>query len=114
MEALRNIYKKDFKSFNLNAVVVTEYKNKVVTKGRETVFLTSFDVKNPCTAVDYYDDRSLIENRLFRELKQGYNITKIPMKKKSAVISHIVLTLVSTPLTAATRQKKAESFQKKG
>ncbi|MCX6383038.1 MAG: transposase [Actinobacteria bacterium] len=114
VEALKNIYKKDFKSFNLNAVVVTGYKDKVVTKGRETVFLTSLDVKNPCAVVDYYDDRSLIENRLFRELKQGWNITKIPMKKKSAVISHTILTLVMYSLNACYQTEEGKKLAEKG
>jgi hypothetical protein len=69
--ALKNIYKTDFKAFNLNAVVVTRYKNKKLPKGKETVFLTSLEVKNPCSIVDFYDERSLIENKLFRKLKQG-------------------------------------------
>jgi hypothetical protein len=114
IDALKNIYKTDFKSFNLNAVVVTKYKGKVVTKGRETVFLTSLDVKNPCDVVDYYDDRSLIENRLFRELKQGWNITKIPMKKKSAVISHIILTLVMYSLNSCYQTEEGKKLAEKG
>ena len=113
-DALKNIYKTDFKSFNLNAVVVTAYKNKAVTKGRETVFLTSLDVKNPCTVADYYDNRSLIENCLFRELKQGHNITKIPMKKKSAVISHTILTLVMYSLNCCYQTEEGRKLAEKG
>ncbi|MCL4416210.1 MAG: transposase [Actinobacteria bacterium] len=114
VEALRNIYKKDFKSFNLNAVVVTEYKDRKIPKGREAVFLTSLDVKNPCSVVDYYDERSLIENCLFRELKQGWNITKIPMKKKSAVISHIILTLVMYSLNCCYQTEEGKKLAEKG
>jgi hypothetical protein len=81
---------------------------------RQVVFLTSLEVKNPGTVVDYYDDRSLIENCLFRELKQGWNITKIPMKKKSAVISHIILTIVMYSLNACYQTEEGKKLAEKG
>ena len=112
--ALKNIYKTDFKSFNLNAVVVTRYKDRKITKGEETVFLTSLDVKDPLRVADFYDKRSEIENRLFRELKQGWNITKIPMKKKSAVVSHIILTLVMYSLNACYQTEEGGKLAEKG
>jgi hypothetical protein len=113
-KALKNIYKTDFKSFNLNAVIITRYKDKKLAKGKETVFLTSLDVKDPLVIADFYDDRSEIENRLFRELKQGWNITKIPMKKKSAVASHIILTLVMYSLNACYQTKEGKKLAEKG
>ena len=114
VEALRNICKKDFKSFNLNAVIVTEYKKRKIASKKQTVFLTSLDVKNPCIVVEHYDNRSLIENRLFRELKQGYNITKIPMKKKSAVISHTILTLIMYSLNCCYQTEEGKKLAEKG
>ena len=112
--ALKNIYKTDFKSFNLNAVVVTRYKDRKLAKGKETVFLTSLDVKDPLRVADFYDKRSEIENRLFRELRQGWNITKIPMKKKSAVVSHIILTLVMYSLNACYQTEEGGKLAEKG
>ena len=113
-KALKNIYKTDFKSFNLNAVIITRYKDKKIPEGKETVFLTSLDVKDPLAVADFYDKRSEIENRLFRELKQGWNITKIPMKKKSAVVSHIILTLVMYSLNVCYQTEEGKKLAEKG
>ena len=63
---------------------------------------------------EFYDKRSEIENRLFRELKQGWNITKIPMKKKSAVVSHIILTLVMYSLNACYQTEEGGKLAEKG
>jgi hypothetical protein len=113
-DALKNIYKAGFKAFNLNAVVVVRYKNRLIPKDSQVVFLTSLEVKNPCYVIDHYDARSLIENCLFRELKQGWNITKIPMKKKSAVISHIILTIVMYSINACYQTEEGKKLAEKG
>jgi len=38
-------------------------------------------VKNPFVAFDVYDDRSLIENCLYKESKHGWYIKHSPQKK---------------------------------
>ena len=80
--------------------MVTERNGKAYSSGHERVFATSLDVTDPLKIIDNYSLRSLIENTIFRELKQGWNLAKIPMKGKSAIVSHTILTLLMYSLNA--------------
>jgi len=45
---------------------------------KQVVFLTNIDVKDPFVSFDRYDDRSLMENKLFREVKQNWHFEHPP------------------------------------
>ena len=111
---LKNRYKKNFKPNLINCVMVTEWNGKAYGPGHEKVFATSLDISEPLKIVDNYSLRSLIENTLFRELKQGWNLTKIPMKKKSAIVSHTILTLLMYSLNACFHTKLGKALTNKG
>lgn len=84
---LKNRYKKSFIPNPINCVMVVEWNGKEYGPGYEKVFATSLDISDPLKIIDDCSLRSLIENKVFRELKQGWNIAKVPMKKKM-LLSH--------------------------
>lgn len=97
---IKDRYKKSFSPNLINCVMVTCWDKIEYGPGHEKIFATSLSIDNPLKIIDDYCLRSLIENSLFRELKQGWNIAKIPMKKKAAVISHTILTVIMYSLNA--------------
>lgn len=86
--------RKNFKANPINAVMVIRWDGKDYQPGKEKVFLTNLPVSRPMLIIDQYDLRSEIENRGFRELKQGYHLLKYPQKTVAAVQAHAVLTLI--------------------
>ena len=93
--------RKDFKANPINAVMVIRWGRKEYQPGKEKVFLTNLPVSGPRRIIDQYDLRSEIENRGFRELKQGYHLLKYPQKTVAAVRAHAVLTLIIYSLVNA-------------
>jgi len=86
---------------SLNGVVIRQWRNHVYTD--PPVLLTNGSVEDAFVAYDDYDLRSLIENGIFREGKQPWNLEHAPMKTEAAVIVHIVFTLTVMALTTAFR-----------
>lgn len=106
--------KKDFQGKPINVVMVLRWKKKVYKRGEERVYLTSLAVNEPLKIFDKYELRSLIENRGFRELKQGWKLGKIPMKKEQSVRSHALLTLTIYSLNACFQTKRGKGLAEKG
>ncbi len=94
-------YKKSFYPRILNAVVVLKWDGKDYDKKGGPVYLTNLSVDNPFLAFDYYDERSCIENSLFREGKQKWYFKKPPKRNEEGIITHIFLTLFVLSLTSA-------------
>ena len=111
---IKDRYKKSFVANAINCVMVTKWDGKVYDPGHEKVFATSLGVGNPLKIIDDYCLRSLIENTLFRELKQGWNLAKIPMKNKAAVISHTTLTLIMYSLNACFQTELGKKLTNRG
>lgn len=104
----------DFAGNPINAIVVTEFERHVYPADKAKVFLTSLPVDDPLTIIDLYDLRSLIENTLFRELKQGWFLGVFPKKSADAVQGHVYLTLLVFNLTNAFRTHTGQDLAKKG
>ena len=65
----------------INAIVVTQWENHKYEWDKSKVFVTNLDVsQDPFLAFDGYDERSIIENSLFRQTKQSLHL-KYPIKK---------------------------------
>ena len=111
---IKDRYKKSFSPNPINCVMVTCWDRIKYGPGYEKVFATSLDVDSPLKIVDNYCLRSLIENSLFRELKQGWNLTKIPMKKKAAVASHTIFTLIMYSLNACFQTELGKKLTNRG
>lgn len=104
----------DFEGYPINAIVVTEFGHKVYSDDKAKVFLTSLPVSDPLTVIDLYDLRSLIENTLFRELKQGWFLGHFPKKTADAVRGHVFLTILIFNLTNAFRTYVGQDLAKQG
>jgi hypothetical protein len=96
-----NTAKKDYEPIPLNAVVVKRWDNKVAPVEKQVVFVTNMDVKDPFRAFDRYDERSRIENNLFKELKQNWHLEHPPKKTKEGVSIQTYTTMAMKALTTA-------------
>jgi hypothetical protein len=88
--------------------MVIRWDKKEYPSGKEKVFLTNLPVSGPMRIIDQYDLRSEIENRGFRELKQGYHLLKYPQKTVAAVRAHAVLTLIIYSLVNAYKSEQGQ------
>lgn len=61
-----------------------------------------------------YDKRSLIENTLFRELKQAWCLECYPKKTEAAVRGHVLLTVTTFTLANAYRTKQGQVLAGRG
>jgi hypothetical protein len=100
--------RKNFKANPINAVMVIRWDGKDYPSGKEKVFLTNLPVSRPRLIIDQYDLRSEIENRGFRELKQGYHLLKYPQKTEAAVQAHVVLTLIIYSMVNAYKSEQGQ------
>ena len=98
----------------INAIVVSEFEQKVYPNDKAKVFLTSLPVNDPLAVIDLYDLRSLIENTLFRELKQGWFLGVFPKKTADAVRGHVYLTVLVFNLTNTFRTHVGQDLAKRG
>jgi len=96
-----NTAKKDYEPIPLNAVVVKKWNNQVPPLDKQVVFITNIDVKDPFITFDRYDDRSLMENKLFREVKQNWHFEHPPKKTKEGVHVQVFMTMAMKALTTA-------------
>jgi len=100
--------RKNFKANPINAVMVIRWDGRDYEPGREKVFLTNLPISRPMRIIDQYDLRSEIENRGFRELKQGYHLLKYPQKTEAAVRAHAVLTVMIYSMVNAYKSKQGQ------
>ncbi len=96
-----NTRKKDYEPIPLNAVVVKTWNNQTPPVDKQVVFVTNGEVNDPFVAFDRYDDRSLIENNLFRETKQDWHLEDPPKKTREGVFVQVYLVMAMKALTQA-------------
>ena len=96
-----NTTKKDYEPIPLNAVVVKTWNNQTPPVDKQVVFVTNREVKDPFVAFDLYDDRSLIENNLFRETKQNWHLEDPPQKTREGVFVQVYMVMAMKALTKA-------------
>jgi hypothetical protein len=74
------------------------------------IYLTNGPVDDPWAVIDLYDDRSWIENGLFRNSKQFFTLTRwFPKRSAAGVRSH--LTFVMLMLSTATAYRLWDKAQ---
>lgn len=100
--------RKDFVPNPLNAVVVLNDPFKVNNpKSATMVILTNGDVKrNPLRTYNAYDERSEIENSMFREGKQAWFLERSAKNTEPSFRAHVYLTMATIALTTAFRTWK--------
>ena len=96
-----NTTKKDYEPIPLNAVVVKSWDNKAPPLDKQVVLVTNGAVKDPFVAFDRYDDRSLMENGLFRETKQNWHLENPPKKSRAGVFVQVYMVMAMKALTTA-------------
>jgi Transposase DDE domain len=96
-----NTTKKDYEPIALNAVVVKTWDNQTPPVDKQVVMVTNREVKDPFVAFDRYDDRSLIENNLFRETKQNWYLEDPPKKTRAGVFVQVYMVMAMKALTKA-------------
>jgi len=106
-----NTAKKDYEPIPLNAVVVKTWDNKTPPLEKQVVFVTNIGVKDPFITFDRYDDRSLMENKLFREVKQNWHFEHPPKKSKAGVYIQTYMTMGMKALTTAFLKWQEEQLQ---
>jgi len=104
----KNKYKKSFRPNKINVVVVIEWDGKNYGRDHWVVYLTNMSVYKPLKVFDEYDQRSIIENSLFKEAKQGWFIKHAPQKTERALAIHIFFTLSVFTLTNVYRKWKQD------
>jgi len=89
----------------LNAVVVSLWRNQAPDPGDgPRVYLTNGPVDDPWLTVDAYDDRSWIENGLFRNSKQFWTLTRwFPKRTAAGVRSHLTFVVLLLAVATAYR-----------
>jgi Transposase DDE domain len=86
----------------LNAVLVRLWQNKTPESPR--IFLTNQAVENPWLIFDLYDDRSWIENGLFRNTKQFWQLSRwFPQRNAAGVYTHLTFVMLITAAATAFR-----------
>lgn len=98
----------------LNAVVVTRWKGRQVPEEEQVVLITSLSVDDPLSIVELYRKRSEMENKLHRELKQGWYIEKFPAKQHRSCLAHIYLTLTLYNVACAYKTKRGQALASRG
>jgi len=88
----------------LHTVVVNMWRNQAADPDGGRVYVTDAPITDPWPVVDSYDDRSWIENGLFRNSKQFWRLTRwFPQKTEAGVQSHLTFVVMLLAVTAAYR-----------
>lgn len=98
----------------LNGLLVTRYKNRVIPEKYQWGFITTLAVataQQVLEAFDLYDDRSLIENKQYRELKQGYFLKAFSGKTASLVNYHIYFSLIMMNVISLYKITNIEKYE---
>jgi hypothetical protein len=98
----------------LNAVVVTRWKGKDVPEDEQVVLITTLPVDDPLLIVQIYRKRAEMENKLHRELKQGWFIQQFPSKQHRACLAHIYLTLTLYNVACAYKNERGQELADRG
>jgi len=104
---------KSFVPNPINAVVMLESPFKKNNPTANTfVILTNGSVKKPLAVYDGYDERSEIENGLFREGKQAWFIERPARNSRGGFCAHAYLTVITAALSRAFRAWMDKQDQK--
>lgn len=98
----------------VNAVVITRWNGHEVPEGEQKVLLTSLNVDDPLFIVELYRKRAEMENKLHRELKQGWNIEQFPSKQHLACMAHVYLTLTLYNVACAYKTERGQELADRG
>ena len=99
----------------LNGLLVTKFKGRAVRQKYQWGFITTLPVataEQVLKAFDKYDDRSLVENKQYRELKQGYFLKHFSGKTSSLINYHIYFSLIMMNVISLYKITNMEKYEK--
>lgn len=97
----------------LSGLLVTQYRGQSQASTEQWGFLTTLEIrtrKQALTIYRDYDQRSLIENKGYRELKQGFKVNHYPGLSSKAQSLHLFFMLLTFNLVALWRSGKGERY----
>lgn len=101
----------------LNGLLVTAFRGRELSPEQQWGAITTLPVRTPAAvlaAVDAYDDRSLVENVEYRELKQGYRLPTFIGRDASSMAGHIFFELLLYSAVALYQQRRAARYVGEG
>jgi uncharacterized membrane protein YhaH (DUF805 family) len=99
----------------LNGLLVTKFKGRAVRQKYQWGFITTLPVataEQVLEAFDKYDDRSLVENKQYRELKQGYFLKHFSGKTASLINYHIYFSLIMMNVISLYKITNMEKYER--
>ncbi|MDP3955590.1 MAG: transposase [bacterium] len=97
----------------LSGLLVTQYRGRSQAPSQQWGFLTTLNIrtrKQALTIYRNYDERSLIENKGYRELKQGFKLARYPGLSSRAQSLHLFFMLLTFNLVALWRSGGGERY----
>jgi Transposase DDE domain len=101
----------------LNGLLVTAFRGQELLAEQQWGAITTLPVRTPAevlAAFDAYDDRSLVENTEYRELKQGYRLPTFIGKDASSIAAHLFFEVLLYSVIALYQQQRAHRFVAEG
>ncbi len=97
----------------LSGLLVTQYQGQSREPAEQWGFLTTLEIrtrKQALTVYRNYDDRSLIENKGYRELKQGFEVSRYPGLSSRAQSLHLFFMFLTFNLVALWRSRAGKRY----
>ena len=113
IKAFNNLTSLDSYPDKLSGLLVSEYKGKNKDVSEQWGFLTTRDIhtrKQALASYKNYDDRSLIENKAYRELKQGFILARFPGLSARDQATHLFFLLLTFNLVALWRSGGGDRY----
>lgn len=113
IKAFSNLTSLDSYPGELSGLLVTEYQGKSKEPGEQRGFLTTLEIHSRQQALNIYynyDDRSLIENKGYRELKQGFKVSRYPGLSARAQHLHLFFMFLTFNLVALWRSGAGQRY----
>jgi Transposase DDE domain len=113
IKAFHNLTSLDSYPDKLSGMLVTEYKGKEKNPSDQWGFMTTLDIhtrQQALASYRNYDDRSLIENKAYRELKQGFKLAHFPGLSARDQATHLFFLFLTFNLVALWRSGGGERY----
>jgi Transposase DDE domain len=97
----------------LHGLLVTAFRGQELAPAQQWGAITTLPVRTPAevlAAFDAYDERSLVENVEFRELKQGYRLPTFIGKDASSIAAHLFFEVLLYSVVALYQQQRAYRY----
>jgi hypothetical protein len=101
----------------LNGLLVTAFRGRELSPEQQWGAITTLPVRTSAevlAAFDAYDDRSLVENMEYRELKQGYRLPTFIGKDARSIAAHLFFEVLLCSVIALYQHQRASRYVAEG